>query len=266
MTMLDEILKTRWIARKSFWKEATDSTNTWAKETAKSAEGTELDGALFLADQQTMGKGRLGRVWSSPAGQNVYMTLLLQKPDLAPEHASTLTLVMGLSVAQAAEKITGEKTGIKWPNDVVMSGKKICGILTEMQIKEQFPEFIIIGVGININQEEFPEELLDKATSLLLETGKTFSREEVIAQTMACFEKNYELFLKTQDLSSLKQDYEAMLLNKGQPVRILEKDGESLGTARGITKCGELLVEDEEGMLRKISSGEVSVRGLYSYV
>lgn len=263
---LESILDTKWMARTSFWAEKTDSTNKWAKESAKKNGGTELNGALFLAGEQTAGKGRLGRVWTSPAGKNVYMTLLLQRPEIAIENASRLTLVMGLSVAQAAKRITGKSVGIKWPNDVVMSGKKICGILTEMQITDQMPESIIVGVGINVNQEEFPEELCDKATSLALEKEENIDRMEVIAGTMKCFEENYELFLKTQDLSLLKEAYESLLLNKDQPVRILEKGGESRGTARGITNEGELLVEDECGAVRKVFSGEVSVRGLYSYV
>lgn len=194
------------------------------------------------------------------------MTPLLWKPQITLLNASQLTLVMGLSVAQAAGMLTGQKAGIKWPNDVVLSGKKICGILTEMQIKEMVPEFVIIGVGLNVNQKEFPEELKDKASSFFIETGKIFDRVEVLARTMECFERNYELFLKTQDLTFLKQDYEGLLLNKDRPVRIIEKDSESRGIARGITKQGELLVEDESGNIRKIFSGEVSVRGLYSYV
>lgn len=264
--VLDRVLETKWMARKFFWTEKTDSTNIWAKEQAKKNGGAELNGALFLAEEQTAGRGRFGRVWTSPAGQNAYMTLLLWKPETALENTSQLTLVMGLSVAQAAGNLTGQKAGIKWPNDVVISGKKICGILTEMQIKDMAPEFVLIGVGVNINQREFPEEISDKATSLSLESGKSLDRMMVIAEIMKCFEKNYELFLKTQNLSLLKQDYEDLLLNKDQQVRILEKECESRGTARGITEQGELLVEDENGMVRKIFSGEVSVRGLYSYV
>ena len=156
--------------------------------------------------------------------------------------------------------------GIKWPNDVVMSGKKICGILTEMRVLNTMPEYITIGVGINVNQREFPPELQDKATSLFLETEQEQSRAAVAARTMEYFEEYYEKFLQTQDLRLLKEPYEALLLNKDQPVRILEKNSESRGIARGITETGELLVEEENGEIRKVLSGEVSVRGLYSYV
>lgn len=252
--------------KKIFWKESVNSTLTWAKEEAKKSTGKELDGALFVADEQTAGKGRLGRVWTSVPSENIYMTLLLMQPEVKVENAASLTLVMGLSVAEVIEEITEIATGIKWPNDIVLSGKKICGILTEMQIEKQKPEFIMIGVGINVNQKEFQEELQDKATSVFLETGKVLEREMLIEKVIECFWKNYEVFLKTQDLSLLKEDYEKRLLNKNQQVRILEKGTETIGTARGITNTGELLVEDLQGKMRNIFSGEVSVRGLYSYV
>ena len=135
-----------------------------------------------------------------------------------------------------------------------------------MQIKEQKPEFIMIGVGINVNQKEFQEELQDKATSVFLETGRELSREKLVEKVMECFWKNYELFLKTENLRLLKEDYEKRLLNKNKQVRILEKGTETIGTAQGITDTGELLIEDLQGNVRKIFSGEVSVRGLYSYV
>lgn len=266
-----ECFRTKRIARQVLWKESIDSTNNWAKTYAGSRvwekEGIQNpDGTLFIAEEQTAGKGRLGRVWTSPPGENIYMSLLLWKPDTGILSSPQLTLVMGLSVAQGAGILTGKKAGIKWPNDVVYSGKKICGILTEMKIREDHPDYIVIGVGINANQKSFSQELEDKATSLRLEIGRKIDRISVIARVMECFEENYYKFLETGDLSLLKDDYESLLLNKDQQVRIIEKEGESLGTARGINRQGELLVEDEKGNLRQVMSGEVSVRGLYSYV
>lgn len=265
-----ECLRTKRIARQVLWKEETDSTNHWAREYAGSRrwieEGTDPDGALFVAEKQTAGKGRQGRIWTSPSGENIYMSLLLWHPDIKPVSASRLTLVMGLSAARGLEKLTGRRAGIKWPNDVVYSGKKICGILTEMRIQEEKPEYIVIGVGINVNQTEFSPELRDKATSVFLETGKKADRIVGIARVMESFEENYEKFLRTEDLSLMKEDYESLLLNKDRPVRILEKTGQWQGTARGVNDRGELLVEDSRGYLREIISGEVSVRGLYTYV
>ena len=267
-------LESKWLGHHVFWKPEVDSTNTWAKQAGKEAllSGDEtLDGALFAAGCQTGGKGRFGRVWTSPPGENLYMTLLLFRPRGRPENASRLTLVMGLSAAQAANEILDrygkrKSAGIKWPNDVVVGGKKICGILTEMQIKETRAEYIIIGVGININQQVFPEEIRDKATSLGTEAGEKLSLSKVAARTLEYFEKNYEQFLMTQDLSRLREDYEKLLLNKDRQVRIQEKEKEYCAVAKGITDTGELVTEDEEGNVKKIFSGEVSVRGLYSYV
>ena len=265
-----ECLRTERIARQVLWKEEIDSTNNWAKDYAGSRcwteEGTDPDGTLFVAEKQTGGKGRQGRIWTSPPGENIYMSLLLWKPEIKTVSASQLTLVMGLSVAQGIEALTGRKAGIKWPNDVVYSGKKICGILTEMRIQEGKPEHIVIGVGINVNQTEFSPELQDKATSVFLETEKKADRISGIARVMEYFEKNYRKFLRTEDLSLIKENYESLLLNKDRQVRIIEKTGQWQGIARGINNRGELLVEDSRGYMHEIMSGEVSVRGLYSYV
>ena len=265
-----ECLRTERIARQVLWKEEIDSTNNWAREYAGSRcwmdKGTDPDGTLFVAEKQTVGKGRQGRIWTSPPGENIYMSLLLWKPEIKTVSASRLTLVMGLSVARGIEMLTGRKAGIKWPNDVVYSGKKICGILTEMKIQKGKPEHIVVGVGINVNQTEFSTELQDKATSVFLETGKKADRIAGIARVMECFEKNYRKFLRTEDLSLMKEEYESLLLNKDRQVRIIEKTGQWQGTARGINDRGELLVEDSRGYLREIMSGEVSVRGLYTYV
>ena len=265
-----ECLRTERIAPQVLWKEEIDSTNNWAREYAGSRcwteEGTDPDGTLFVAEKQTGGKGRQGRIWTSPPGENIYMSLLLWKPEIKTVSASQLTLVMGLSVAQGIEALTGRKAGIKWPNDVVYSGKKICGILTEMRIQEGKPEHIVIGVGINVNQTEFSPELQDKATSVFLETEKKADRISGIARVMEYFEKNYRKFLRTEDLSLIKENYESLLLNKDRQVRIIEKTGQWQGIARGINNRGELLVEDSRGYMHEIMSGEVSVRGLYSYV
>ena len=124
----------------------------------------------------------------------------------------------------------------------------------------------VIGVGINVNMESFPEEMADKATSLYLESGHPFDRAQVVGLVMKHFEENYERFVQTEDLSGLKPDYEKMLANLNQPVRVLDQNDPYEGTARGINAGGELLVERADGTVEEVNSGEVSVRGLYSYV
>lgn len=193
------------------------------------------------------------------------MMSVLLRPDFEPQYASMLTLVMGLSVAQAVRELDIE-VSIKWPNDVVVSRKKICGILTEMGLEKGRIREVVIGDGINVNLEEFPDELKDKATSLYLETGKKYDRNRLISLIMEKFERNYEKFTETCDLSPLIDDYNVMLANRNQPVRILDKINPYEGIAIGIDREGELLVKVADGEIRKVCSGEVSVRGLYSYV
>jgi len=150
------------------------------------------------------------------------MMSLLLKPEFEPGYASMLTVVMGLSVAQAMQK-TGIEVSIKWPNDVVMSRRKICGILTEMGLNGAKIREVVIGVGINVNLKEIPSELQDKATSLYLETGKTYDRIQILAQVLECFEENYETFIRTCSLSGMVEEYNKLLANRNQPVRILDR-------------------------------------------
>lgn len=259
-TILKEI-RTKWAGKTVHFAKETDSTNEWAKRLSQ--EGAP-HGTLAVAEFQSAGKGRLGRHWQAPEGSSVMMSLLL-KPEFEPGYASMLTVVMGLSVAQAMQK-TGIEVSIKWPNDVVMSRRKICGILTEMGLNGAKIREVVIGVGINVNLKEIPSELQDKATSLYLETGKTYDRIQILAQVLECFEENYETFIRTCSLSGMVEEYNKLLANRNQPVRILDPNQPWEGTALGINEQGELLVKDEQGTIQIVRAGEVSVRGLYSYV
>ena len=259
-TISNEI-QTEWAGKTVHFAKEIDSTNEWCKRLSKE---DAVHGTLAVAEFQSAGKGRLGRRWVVPEGNSIMMSILL-RPDFEPRFASMLTLVMGLSVAQAVKEL-GVDVSIKWPNDVVVSRKKICGILTEMGLEDGKIREVVIGVGINVNLAEIQEELKDKATSLYLETGKTYDRNLLIGLVMGKFEKNYEKFVQTCDLSLMIDDYNMMLANKYQPVRILDKLDPYEGVALGIDREGELLVRVADGRIRKVCSGEVSVRGLYSYV
>ena len=258
-TIADQI-HTKWAGKTVHFARETDSTNLWIKRLAK--EGAP-EGTLALAEFQSAGRGRLGRSWEVPEGTSVMMSILL-RPKFEPQYAPMLTLVMGMAVAKAVKKL-GFDVSIKWPNDVVVSHKKICGILTEMGVRDGKIDYAVIGVGINVNIREFPEEMADKATSLYLESGKEFDRSQIPGLVMEAFEKYYEKFAATCDLSGLKEEYESILANYNQPVRVLAKEPYE-GVARGITDGGELLVEKTDGTIVAVSAGEVSVRGLYSYV
>ena len=258
-TIADQI-HTKWAGKTVHFARETDSTNLWIKRLAK--EGAP-EGTLALAEFQSAGRGRLGRSWEVPEGTSVMMSILL-RPKFEPQYAPTLTLVMGMAVAKAVKNL-GFDVSIKWPNDVVVSHKKICGILTEMGVRDGKIDYAVIGVGINVNIREFPEEMADKATSLYLESGREFDRSQIPGLVMEAFEEYYEKFAATCDLSGLKEEYESILANYNQPVRVLAKEPYE-GVARGITDGGELLVEKTDGTIVAVSAGEVSVRGLYSYV
>lgn len=243
----------------------TDSTNNQAKSLA--AEGAE-HGTLVVADRQTAGKGRRGRSWTSPAGTGIFMSLIL-KPAIKPEHASMLTLVAALATAKALEQETGLKPMIKWPNDLVVNKKKVTGILTEMSADVEQIHYVVVGVGINVNMTEFPEEIRETATSLRLETGHEVDRASLITVFLKYFDEEYEKFTKTEDLTLLQEEYNARLINREKEVRILDPahpDGGYNGRALGINETGGLLIERENHKIEEITSGEVSVRGVYGYV
>ncbi len=290
-------LQTKYIGKRIFFYECTDSTNVRAKLLAEGREGygypcsehgeshgdlgvsansdmpecrdgstrAEHHGTLVAADCQTAGRGRRGREWDSPAGKNIYFTLLL-KPDFAPDKAPMLTLVMAMAVARGVEKIIGTPCSIKWPNDLVINGRKICGILTEMSVEQGRIAHVLIGVGINVNKQQFAPELVDKATDMETECGRSVSRQELLQTILEAFEEEYELFCKTCDLSGIRERYNACLVNSDREVRVLDPKGEYTGIARGINDVGELLVELPDGSVAEVYAGEVSVRGIYGYV
>ena len=256
---------------------------------------------ILAAASQTAGKGSRGRSWSSPKGSSLSFSILL-RPRISPEEASMVTLVMALGIAEGLERVVDitprggsgqevsvstdtdmqpvvditrsycegrqvnitQEFGIKWPNDIVRNKKKICGILTEMPVYTPDSCCIIVGAGINVNMESFPEELQDKATSLKMEFGRPFDRGQVLAEVLKGFYDRYRTFLETADFSALREEYEKRLLNKGEEVRLLEDHREITGLGLGINEKGELLV-NAGGRLRCVRAGEVSVRGLYTY-
>lgn len=263
----DEILsrlRTGYIGRRLFFYEKTDSTNVRIRQMSDD----EDTGCLAVSDMQEAGRGRRGRGWVSPPGMNIYMSLLL-KPDIDPSDAPMITLIMALAVAEGIRYITSLDARIKWPNDIVIGGKKICGILTEMDLETDYIRDAIVGVGINVNQEDakaFPPEIADTASSLRIEAGRRIARSELTADIMNRFEPYYEAFLSQGDLSGLRAAYDGLLVSRDTAVRVLDPKGEYEGISRGITDRGELMVELPDGEIRNVYAGEVSVRGIYGYV
>ena len=254
-------LDTEFLGKKLYYFETIDSTNEYLKHLP---EEETVHGTVCIGDHQSAGKGRLGRTWLSPRGSSIYISYLL-KPDIEPANASMLTIVAALSVAKAINKVTGLDTSIKWPNDIVVNSKKVCGILTEMTADMDRIERVIIGIGINVNMESFDDSIKDMATSLRIESGMVVKRADIIINMLKTFEEYYSMFVKTEDLSLLLDDYNSILVNRGKEVRIIERDKEWAATAVSMNKLGELIVNDNEGKEVNIRSGEVSVRGLYGY-
>ena len=236
---LRSVLDTKWLGQEVDYFYETDSTNNRARD---AAEKGASHGYLAVADSQTAGKGRRGRVWNSPHGTDIFMSFLM-RPSFGPSQASMLTLVAGMAVV-----------------------KKICGILTEMSTEEDTIRYVVVGIGINVNAREFPEEIRDKATSLKMELGRSVKRSEVIQAVAESFEEYCAVYEKTCDMSGLQAAYNEMLANMDREVCVLDPKGEYRGKALGIDEEGCLLVEKENGEVVHVLSGEVSVRGIYGYV
>ena len=240
--------------------EEIDSTNS---EIRRQAENGEDEGLAAVAEYQTGGRGRRGREWFSPAGTGIWMSILL-RPQLAPEKVSGITLMAALSVCRVLRSVTGLNAEIKWPNDIVIDGKKICGILTEAAMNGNRLDYVVLGIGVNVNQTEFPREL-PYASSLAMEMGKMLDREKLLNCMLERLTEDYEVYLQSGDLRDLRAEYESHLTNLKNDVRVLASQGEWCGAAEGISESGDLLVRDREGHLHVVNSGEVSVRGVYGY-
>lgn len=255
-------LQTNWIGREVVFLEETGSTNVEAK---MFADQGAVHGTLVVADSQSSGKGRRGRNWHSPKGSAIAMSLIL-KPELEPEKACMLTLLQAMAVAKALEDVCGIKPQIKWPNDILVNEKKVCGILTEMNLDKTKISSIVVGCGINVNQDDFPEEIADIATSLKIETKQTLCRAELIGYICKVFEEYFDNFMNTKNLSGILNEYNTHLISKGRMVNVLDPKGEFTGEALGINAMGELLVKRADGKTVNVYAGEVSVRGIYGYV
>lgn len=255
---LEQGLKTKTMGQTIYFYEETDTTNNRARELA--LEGAP-EGTLVVAEKQTAGRGRRGKVWESPLGTGIWMSLVL-RPQIMPAEASVLTLLCGLATAEAIEAETGLSAGIKWPNDILINGKKAVGILTEMDCEMSEVHFVIPGIGINVNTASFPPEIADIATSLYLECGKTVSRRRLVHKVLERLEEHYETFLRTGSFAAMLEDYRKHCITLGKEVHVLGREP-FFAEALDITPEGELLVRRaDNGKEEVVFSGEVSIRGV----
>lgn len=250
-------LETEILGKNIFCFDSIDSTNEEAKRQALSGAG---NGSLFVSEQQTGGKGRLGRSWASPAGTGLWFTVLL-RPEILPQQVSVTTLLAGLAVSRAVRTLTGCDAKIKWPNDIVIGGKKVCGILTEMTAEIDRIEFVAVGIGINANSTAFPENIRDKATSLRLESGRPIRRITLLQEILLQFETL--LMQKADSSPAFWEEYKANCVSLGRRVRFTRRGLPVEGTAVGVSPQGELIVLLPDGSKEAVSTGEVSVQGIY---
>lgn len=256
--LIKKSLDTISIGRNIICFDTTDSTNAEAKRSLASPHGT-----VFIAEHQQKGRGRLSRVWESEKSSGIYMSILL-KPQITGDSVAQLTLVAGLATASAIKKISRLPILIKWPNDIVSSGKKLCGILAELTQSDNDTQNVIMGIGVNVNNRDFPEEISHTATSLFCETNIIYNRSELIAAILSEFERYYEKFI-VHGFSALSEEYSTLSATLNREVNIVSPQGEYRAFAVGITNDGSLLIS-YDGKTEKVTSGEVSVRGIYGYI
>lgn len=253
-------LKTKYMGRVIIHCGSISSTNELARKRAASGDG---EGLIVIAEEQTGGKGRLGRKWVTPKSAAIAMSIVLT-PGTAPSEAPGITLVTGLAVCRAIKSSTGLKAEIKWPNDIIINGKKVCGILTEMSASLDRVNYVIVGVGVNVNIYEFPDDIKDIATSLCIETGSRVSRKDVLSSILLEFEKLYEEFKKT-GFNKIIGPYKESCATLGKAVRVISVSESFEGQAVDVARDGALIVRRSDGEVRRVLSGDVSVRGLNGY-
>jgi BirA family transcriptional regulator, biotin operon repressor / biotin---[acetyl-CoA-carboxylase] ligase len=252
--MLRQRLKGSMFAKRIHHFFRTDSTNRVAMELGYAGEP---EGAVILAEEQTAGRGRAGRSWHSERAAGIYVTLLL-RPKISPVQAPLLTMMAGLSAHAAIQAQTGLQPDVKWPNDLILNGQKVGGILTEMHAEPTLVRFVIVGIGINMNQETFPSELNRVATSLRVETGKNQSRLELLVRLLREFETDYNRFLREGSSSVTERFTQVSSYALGKKVRVTNGNEIYVGVTAGLRPEGLLQVQREDGAVVTVFAGDVA--------
>ncbi len=249
-----EGLRTRVLGRREivFFVE-TDSTNTRAK--ALAASGAP-EGTLVIAEHQTAGRGRKGRTWFSPSGRGMYLSVIL-RPRISPVQAPRITLIAGIAAAEMLiDNFPGLDVHIKWPNDILVGGKKVAGILTEISSDMDEVGFVVSGMGLNVNARSFPRDIKAIATSIALETGKPSARAPLVRGFLEAYEQWYDAFL-TNGADPVLKRWKSLSRTLGSRVLVDGTGGRITGIAKDIDQDGSLLVEDDQGTVVPIFSGDV---------
>ena len=245
--------KTRILGRKLYLYERLDSTNDTAQQLA--VEGAP-EGTLVVAGEQSRGRGRSGRTWFSEGRCGLYLSLIL-RPPIKPQVAPLLSLATAVAVHRSIEEVCGLVADIKWPNDILIRQKKCSGILLELYSDSDEIKYLILGIGVNINNERFPSELEGLATSLFLETGRHFSRAEVLLAIVEHFEPVYERFLASGGREIVQAWKTHSTFADGKRVFVELGDKAIMGTTKGVSAKGGLQVLLENGQIEELISGDI---------
>lgn len=252
-------LRTNFIGRSIIHFDTIESTNDYGKEIA----GKELDGTVIISEEQTKGKGRLGRNWHSKSGEGIWMSIIL-KPNMTPYKAPFITLIAGASIVKSLNEL-GIDTTIKWPNDVIINGKKICGILTELSAEIERINHIVLGIGINVKTIDFSPEISEIATSLQKE-GYNLSRVDIVKMILEQFEKLYIDYVENdnkKETIDICRKYSAVI---GKEIYAIRGENKELVTCLDLDENGNLIVKKDNGEIVQIMSGEISIRGINGYI
>jgi BirA family transcriptional regulator, biotin operon repressor / biotin---[acetyl-CoA-carboxylase] ligase len=259
---IPDILAPKLISRRilntPFWKHIyhffkVESTNNIAMHLGDEGEG---HGAVVIAEEQTRGRGRSGRVWTSEKSAGIYCSILL-RPPISPAQASLLTLVAGLAARDAVGEELDAAPDIRWPNDLLVRGKKFCGILTEMHAEPDRVNYAVVGIGINVNQPRLPGEIAGIATSLRIESGRVHSRLEILIRLLRHLDRYYNLFLTGGPEPIVRRFAEVSSYFQGKRVRITTAAESFLGTTAGLEPNGVLRVARDDGRVEPVISGDV---------
>lgn len=255
-------LKTKHIGRDIRYYDRIDSTNQKARELA--AAGCP-HGLLVLADEQFNGRGRLGRKWFSPSSTGVFMSIVI-RPNLHPSHAQRLVIIGTIAVLRAIRLITGIEVKIKWPNDLVIEGKKVCGIMVEMNAEMDRINWAVMGIGLNVNTTEFPLEIIEQAASLKSITGTVYSRAQLVLTICHELEDLYTQCIENNDFATIMDEYGENSAVKGKRVCVMQDQKSIVGDVLGFDDEGTLLLKLDDGSTEKIIAGDISLRGISDHV
>ncbi len=251
-----EALRTEWCGRDIHYFPAVDSTNETARELADNGAG---EGAVVITENQLRGRGRRGRQWFSLPGEGVCFSLI-HRPELPPARVPGITLLAAVAVGRAIEDQTGLRPGLKWPNDILLTGRKVCGILTETSSDRDGKNYLVLGIGVNVRGDNFPPELRGQAASLEMAGAEGIDRSRLIAGILGRLEELYRVFKTSGDLSPVIELYRSRSVTIGRRVRMTGGGKEISGLALGLTVGGGLRIRQDNGEETVAASGEVSLR------